>query len=125
MLNSINEPEDIDNKKAFPKASPVVYKSWSNKSKHKWLPKRQRKEKLFRMKGLLAILISSLFLGGLFWSIVSKGYQAFVKTNVLLPIEFSADVISEDGSGDYMKLIRNALQDMFPEATSRSQKPPV
>ena len=121
MLDFTNDQDPEKKKPSYPKRSPVVYKAWSSKSKHKWLPRRRRQEKLFQLKGLIAILISSIFLIGLFWSIITNGYQAFVKTYVLLPIEFSEEIAGDQGSGDHMQIVRNALIEIFPEANSRSQ----
>lgn len=111
------------------KKHPLMYKSWSKKPKHKWLARRQRQERRFRFYGLLAIWISALFLGALVYSIVANGYSAFIRTQILLPVEFTAEILDPEGTNDpkiiadadYGQLVRNALQDIFPNATSRSQ----
>ncbi len=116
-------------KRVYRKKGPFVYKSYSKKPKHKWVAWRRRKEKLFKLCGLGAILISSLFLGVLLFSIISKGSSAFVKSQVLLPIEFSAEVLDPANTydpdaiakSDYLKIIRDSLTNIFPEAQSRTQ----
>ncbi|NCC21902.1 MAG: phosphate ABC transporter permease PstA [Alphaproteobacteria bacterium] len=116
-------------KRVYRKKSPFVYKSYSKKAKHRWVARRRRREKHFRLRGLIAVLISAFFLAGLFWSIVSKGYTAFVKTQILLPVEFAADILDPQGiaeaallaKGDYARILRDSLQEVFPEVTSRGQ----
>lgn len=96
----------------------------------KWMVRRKRREKWFRRCGLFSILISLLFLGGLILSVVSNGYTAFTRVQILLPIEFSAEIIDPEGSRDpealssanYRKIVQNALAELFPEVEERREK---
>src|SRR5215510_2393209 len=79
--------------------------------------RRYAAERRFRLYGLLAILLAVLMLALLLFSIVSKGYGAFVQTEVFLDINFDPTVIDPQGtrdpaalaSADYAKLIKEAL----------------
>ncbi len=113
MLSSSTRRARIMMERVKRKKNPLIYKSWSKKRKHKWLARRQRQERRFRRRGFIAVLVSMLFLGALLVSIIMKGYTAFLKTRILLPVEFTAQAIEQD---DYGLLIRNALQQIFPEA---------
>jgi phosphate transport system permease protein len=92
--------------------------------------RRYAAERRFRFYGVLAISLAILMLALLLYSIVSKGYSAFVQTEVALDVHFDPAVIDPQGnrdpaalaSADYAKLIRDALYAQFPEATSRSDK---
>jgi len=83
------------------------------------LKKRHRDEALFRFYGIAAITIGVAFLAILLFSIVSKGYTAFVQTSITVPVEFSAELIDKDNeratnprvlvSANYPVLARNAV----------------
>jgi phosphate transport system permease protein len=89
----------------------------------KWMLRRQRKERTFQCCGLGAIFLSCLFLGALLWSVIGNGYTAFQRTEVLLTIDFSAEVIGSDPeTADYRLLMQNALRGLFPEVTERREK---
>jgi phosphate transport system permease protein len=92
--------------------------------------RRYAAERRFRFYGVLAITAAVLMLALLLFSIVSKGYGAFVQTEVALDINFDPAVIDPSGTrdpaalatADYAKLIKEALYAQFPEATSRGDK---
>ena len=92
--------------------------------------RRYAAERRFRFYGLLAISMAMLMLALLLFSIVSKGYGAFLQTELSLDISFDAAVIDPQGTrdpaalatADYAKLIKEALYAQFPEATSRGDK---
>ncbi|MFZ0612895.1 MAG: DUF3333 domain-containing protein, partial [Desulfobacterales bacterium] len=88
------------------------------------LPRRYRAEKRFRFYGIGAIVLSLLFLSLLFISIIGKGYPAFQKTFIQLTVFFDPEVLRQDSlaTADYGKLVKNALTQMFPEATGRNEK---
>ncbi|MCC6598755.1 MAG: phosphate ABC transporter permease PstA [Alphaproteobacteria bacterium] len=96
----------------------------------KWMVRRKKREKWFRRCGLASILISLMFLGGLILSVIGNGYTAFTRVQILLPVEFSADIIDPEGTrtvaalsgADYRKLIRNSLAKLFPEAETRREQ---
>lgn len=109
--------------------NPFVF-SRGKTPEQKWIARRKRQEKWFRRSGLVTILVSLLFLGGLIVSVIGNGYTAFTRVQVLLPVEFSADLIDPEGArdpkaisgADYRKLVHNALSEMFPEAQDRRAK---
>jgi len=92
--------------------------------------RRYAAERRFRFYGVLAISLAILMLALLLFSIVSKGYGAFVQTEIALEIRFDPAVIDPEGkrdpavlaAADYAKLIKEALYAQFPEATSRGDK---
>ncbi|WP_457573829.1 phosphate ABC transporter permease PstA [Desulfolithobacter sp.] len=88
------------------------------------LGKRYRRERRFRMFGLLAIMASLGFLLLLFGSIASKGYSAFTQTEILLPIHFDARVfdVSNLARADYAALVKASLREMFPGVKGRRDK---
>jgi phosphate transport system permease protein len=94
------------------------------------LPKRYRKEKIFRAIGLTAILIGLAFVVILFVNIISKGYPAFQQSYIKLPIFFDAQVIDPDGErdpdkmarADYQGLIKQSLREKFPAVSGRRDK---
>ncbi|MGB4106262.1 MAG: phosphate ABC transporter permease PstA [Alphaproteobacteria bacterium] len=89
----------------------------------KWMLRRRRKERMFRYYGAGAILLSCMFLGVLLWSVIGNGYTAFQRTEILLEIDFSAEVIGEDPkTADYRLLTQNAMREIFPEVEDRHEK---
>lgn len=101
--------------------------AWQSEAFLKNLIKRKRSERRFRLIGLLAILTALTLLAILLFSIVSKGYTAFVQTYVTLDITFAEEVIDPNGtldpaeirSANYNKLVQNALREKFPDVKSR------
>ncbi|WP_373501252.1 phosphate ABC transporter permease PstA [Desulfococcus sp.] len=85
------------------------------------LAKRYRTERLFRLMGLSAIIVSILFLSVLFIDIFWKGHTAFQQTFIQLDIFFNPEVLDPNApaGADYNALIRNALKQEFPEVTGR------
>ena len=94
------------------------------------LKRRHAAETRFKAYGIAAIAIALGALAILLFSIVSKGYTAFVQTHIQLEITFDAEAIDEAGDrsieslsrGNYAALIRNALYERFPEVTSRRDR---
>ena len=94
------------------------------------LRRRYRTERLFRFYGLLSVILGVSFLVVLFATIIGNGYSAFQQTYVKLDISFDAEFIDPEGSrdidvlatADYAQLVRNALRDLFPEATDRATR---
>jgi phosphate transport system permease protein len=92
--------------------------------------RRYAAERRFRFYGVLAISLAILMLALLLYSIISKGYGAFVQTEIALEVYFDPAVIDPEGkrdpavlaAADYAKLIKEALYAQFPEATSRGDK---
>jgi len=98
------------------------FKLKSGKKKHAYLHKRHNKEIRFQLYGITAMLISFTMLAILLISIISRGYTAFVKTEISLPIEFSESVLVPDDDADYGSLVKESLKKMFPEASGRSDR---
>jgi len=94
------------------------------------LRRRYAAERRFRLYGMGAIALAVLMLGVLLVSIVSKGYSAFVQTEIALDINFDPAVVDPDGkrdpealaNADYGKLVKTAVQSRFPDVGSREEK---
>jgi phosphate transport system permease protein len=92
------------------------------------LRRRYASERRFRFACAAAIITAVLFLGVLFLSIVSKGYTAFVQTYVGLDVYFDPDMVDPTGErnpddlrrANYGLVIRNALREIFPDVSGRS-----
>ena len=90
----------------------------------KGLNKRYREERLFKLFGCSAVIISLTFLSLLFVSIISNGYTAFQQTMVRLDVFLDTNVIDKDdlAGADYSKFIHNALLAAFPDVTKHNDK---
>ncbi|MCB1055222.1 MAG: phosphate ABC transporter permease PstA [Acidobacteria bacterium] len=94
------------------------------------LKSRYGAERRFRALCLGAVTLAVLFLGALFFSIASKGTSGFFQTAIRLDVFFDPEILDPDGTGDpealvranYNSLVRNALQERFPDVTGRSEK---
>lgn len=94
------------------------------------LQRRYRAERRFRFLGLGAILIGIVFVLMLFTSIASKGYTAFVQTQLELEIYFDPEIIDPEGtrdlttigrSVDFSRLYKNALKERFSDVSGRRE----
>jgi phosphate transport system permease protein len=88
------------------------------------LSRRYRAEKRFRRYGLGAIVLSIVFLGFLFFSIISNGYTALLQTFVQIDVFLDPDELSREAlaTANYQDLVKKSLRRMFPEAEGRQQK---
>jgi phosphate transport system permease protein len=94
------------------------------------LRRRYAAERRFRLYGVLAIALAIGVLGILLVSIVSKGYTAFVQTEIGLDLTFDPEVIDPEGTrnpktlagANYNRIILAALQEAFPEVTGRRER---
>ena len=88
------------------------------------LKRRYRAERRFRLCGLLAIIISMVFLSLLFISIVGKGYSAFQQTYVALNVFFDPEIMDQEAlaNANYLGLVKKSLRSMFPEAKGRTAR---
>ena len=88
------------------------------------LKRRYRAERRFRFYGLLAIVLSIVFLALMFVSIVGKGYSAFLQTAIRLAVFFDPEVLKQDTlvNADYAALVREALFKKFPQVEGRQDK---
>lgn len=94
------------------------------------LRRRYRTEKLFRLYGLVSVLLGVGFLVILFTTIIGNGYGAFRQSFVRLEIQFDPEVIDPAGSrhpdvlasADYAQLVKTSLRQLFPEAEDRASR---
>ena len=88
------------------------------------LARRYRAEKRFRLYGIVAILLSMIFLAFLFISIAANGYTAFQQTFVQLDIHLDPEMLDAGSLADanYQGLVKQSLAEMFPEVTTRKEK---
>lgn len=111
----------------LPRASAPALRKPSAEEQQARLKARYRADRRFRFYGLGAIGLALAMLLLLLGSIVLQGYSAFWQTQIRLPIEFSAELITPDGkrdrdtlaNGDYQGLVRAALQAKFPDVEGR------
>lgn len=88
------------------------------------LARRYRRERLFRYCGLGAIIASIGFLLLLFISITANGWTAFIQTEILLDIKFSAEHFDVDNlsAANYGALVKSSMRQLFPDVKNRSEK---
>lgn len=91
------------------------------------LPRRRRKEFLFKLMGMLATTVGIVFLGVFFASLIADGSSAFKQSFLQLDIELSEDVLAPGGEldlqyADFDGLVRAALRDQLPEVSGRSDR---
>ena len=91
------------------------------------LPRRRRKEFLFRLTGILATAVGIAFLAVFFASLIADGASAFRQTYLKLDIELSEDTLAPGGEldlqyADFDGLVRTTLRDQFPQVSSRSDR---
>ena len=94
------------------------------------LRRRYRTERLFRLYGLVSVLIGIGFLVVLFTTIIGNGYGAFRQAFIHLEIRFDPAVIDPEGtrnpdvlaSADYTQLVKTSLRELFPEAEDRASR---
>ena len=96
----------------------------------KSLKRRYLLEHCFRWMGRLAVVFSLACVLVLFTDIFSKGYTAFLQTQVRLELDLSYDSLgvsttpsaAEIADIDFDKVLRDSIYDRFPEVTDRRQK---
>ncbi len=91
------------------------------------LPRRRRREFMFRMLGMLATTVGVAFLGVFFATLIAQGASAFKQTFIQLDIEFSEDVLAPGGEldleyADFDGLVRDALRAAFPDVSGRNDR---
>lgn len=86
--------------------------------------KRYRAERRFKAYGLLALVVTAVFLVFLVADVVVKALPAFTEHVIELPVELSADKIdaAKPAAGDYNGLAKDALRDMFPNISGRTDR---
>jgi phosphate transport system permease protein len=94
------------------------------------LRRRYAAERRFKAYGIAAIGVALLMLGILFGTIIANGWSAFRQTHVQIDVLVDAAEIDPDGNrdpkilsrGDYEKLIKLSLREMFPDVKKRKEK---
>ncbi len=94
------------------------------------LRRRYAAERRFRFYGILAVAVAAGMLGLLLGSILYKGYSAFYRTEIALPVNFDPAVIDPAGTrdpaviaaADYAKIARDSLNARFPDVSSRADR---
>ncbi len=91
---------------------------------NKGLKRRYRKEKRFRLYGILSIAASAAFLAFLLTSIVMNGYSAFLQTCIRLDVPIEAGMIDESNPkrSDFQGIIKSAIREYYPDVTERREK---
>ncbi len=84
--------------------------------------RRYARERRFQWLCLSALAVAGIFLVILIGSIVSRGYTAFVTTDIELAITFNPDLVDPESpsSGNYRMMVVQALQKQFPDVTDTS-----
>ena len=94
------------------------------------LKSRLAKEKRFEFYGIASITLALFLLSLLFVSIFSQGYTAFQETKIQLNINFDEKIIDPTKTKDweiikksnFNLLIKNSINELFPEVSGRSKK---
>lgn len=94
------------------------------------LRKRYRAEKRFRAYGLLSVCIGVAALALLFIEIFGSGLSGFQQTRIQLTVEFDPEVLEISDPQDeqqlegayYDGIVREALRERFPNASSRNER---
>ena len=94
------------------------------------IKRRYAAERRFRAYGLAAIVFAILCLAILLFTIIRTALPAFTQTMIRLEVTLDAQAIDPTGardpqtlsSADYQKLVRNALDELFPGVTDRPQR---
>ncbi len=102
----------------------------STASQRALIAKRYAAERRFRFYGILAILLTTLFLVLVFVDIFSKGIPAFTEHRLQLTINANATKLDPENSkdpakirgGDFNGLIRDKLNELLPAVTTRADR---
>ena len=94
------------------------------------LRRRYRSEWLFRLYGLVSVLLGVGFLLVLFATIIGNGYGAFRQVFIQLEVQFDPVVLDPEGtrqqdtlaSADYSQLVKTSLRTLFPDAEDRTSR---
>ncbi|MCH9699280.1 MAG: phosphate ABC transporter permease PstA [Gammaproteobacteria bacterium] len=96
----------------------------------KGLPKRYRREKRFRLYGMMAVMVGFIFLLILLTDIISKSLPAFSQHWIQLEVQFDPDVlgVAADAEGkalrhaNYRAILKRAIRAEFPDVSKRRDK---
>ncbi|HET6622116.1 MAG TPA: phosphate ABC transporter permease PstA [Dongiaceae bacterium] len=92
--------------------------------------RRYAAERRFRLYGMLAIGFAVFMLGFLAVTVVLQGYSAFWQTRIALDVAIDPAKVDPDNTrlpeslarGDYQAVVRDALRDLFPDVTGRTDR---
>ena len=99
-------------------------KSLRSSNHNKRLRRRYKAEQRFKWLGVSAIVIALSFLAFLFISIVGNGYTAFRQTFIQVEVNLDKKYFSNPdlSQADYGGIIKAALRNKFPDASSRKDR---
>ncbi|MCI5142705.1 MAG: DUF3333 domain-containing protein [Candidatus Electrothrix sp. ATG1] len=105
-------------------AKKVTTRASAMKRVERGLARRRRKEERFRRLSFSAVMLSIGLLVLLFASIISNGWSAFLRTDILLDVHFDRQVLDVNDlvTANYGKLVKQAMRDALPEVKSRRDK---
>jgi len=94
------------------------------------LRRRYAAERRFRLYGMVAIGLAVLALAILLFTVVRTAIPAFTQTMVRLPVTLYPQDIDPAGTrdpdvlsrADYQKVVRDSLDDLFPDVTTRQDR---
>ncbi len=94
------------------------------------MKKRRAAEFRLKLYGILAIFLAGLALVTLMWSVVGKAVGALTETYVQLSVEYKAEELDPDNTGDpkvigradYGGFVKDLLKETFPSETGRKEK---
>ena len=91
------------------------------------LKRRYAAEKRFQAYGIVAIVVAMSFLAIMLVSIVSKGWTAFLQTQIQVEVVFDPQTLGIEGeltpaaliAANYGAIVKKAMRDRFPEVKDR------
>ena len=91
----------------------------------KQLSRRYARERIFVRLGMASIIVAMLFLFVLLATVLFQGWRTFISASLRLEVYLDEAVIGGDGGESalrYQKVIRNALNERFPDVSLRRDK---
>ena len=97
---------------------------WSDPGLRGRVRRRHAGDGWLKAAGIAALTVAFAMLGILVGSLVLSGYPAFTQTHVTLEFDISHEYVSAEdpGAGNYRAVVRDAMLELFPEVTSRSDR---
>ena len=86
------------------------------------LTRRKRQDSFLKASGLMALGIAGAMLALLVFSLVQSGYHAFTQTHLTLDFRITEERVEagDPMDGNYRAIVRDGIQELFPEVTSRT-----
>ena len=90
----------------------------------KSLPRRNRRQVVLKISGLMSILVAFGVLCLLIGSLVSSGHKAFTQTQVTIDVYVDPEVIEIEAlpRGNFRRLLQNSMQELYPMVTGRADR---